>query len=356
MTDIVSTFIKNKNIDQKKELIPKDVDKIIRRFNSNTNITSFFIKDSEIEGFENNNLSPNNNKKNYSSKEFNNYTEHKVNVIRKMNNNNYLNFNSLKNDKKLIPINSTPYSQKINKIHKITKINNIINSLIETHKNENKLVSYRDKNYTNKYPIENSISPVNYIKYNLQKSPLDLSSYNGIRKLMKEIGKMEDNKKPIINMVKKVRFINTHKIESDHLNFAENENNRQYKKYLEMLRQTKKNGSFHFNHSFSQNKKRFQYYELYQNISNKAYKNNINKSFEENKTELPKINKSRSRIDAYNEKNINKFIPFDTRIDSLLRLTKKNEAKVKELSKEHQKMMEQINNVYKPDLNLYDCI
>ena len=39
MSDIVSTFIKNKNIDQRKESIPKDVDKIIRRFKFKNNIT-----------------------------------------------------------------------------------------------------------------------------------------------------------------------------------------------------------------------------------------------------------------------------------------------------------------------------
>jgi hypothetical protein len=175
---------------------------------------------------------------------------------------------------------------------------------------------------------------------------------------MKEIGKIEDNKKPIINMVKKVKFINTHKIELDHLNFSENENNRQDKKYIEMLKQIKRNGSFHFNHSYSQKKKRFQNYELYQNISNKTYRKIRDKPFEENKTQFPKINKSKSksRIDVYNEKNINKninkFIPFDTRIDNLLKLSKKNEAKVKEMSKEHQKMMKEINEIHKSDLNL----
>mgnify|MGYP006873037867 CR=1 FL=1 len=280
-------------------------------------------------------------------------------MIGEMNNN----FNCPKNHKKLFPINSTPYSKKINKIHKITKINNIINDLIETKKSENKLISYTDKKYTNKYPIEKSISPVNYIKYNLQKNPLDLSSYNGINKLMKEIGKIEDNKKPIINMVKKVKFIDTHKIESEHLNFTENEDIKQNKKYIEMLnplkvKQAKKNASFHFNHSFSQNNKRYHNYELYQNISKRAYGNNVEKSFEENKSEFPKINKSRSRINLYNEKNNNEFIPFDTRIDSLLKLSRKNVAKIKEMSKEHEKMMKQIYKIHKSDLNLnsYECI
>ena len=356
MSDIISTFIKDKNIDKGKELNSKDVDKIIKRFKSNTNIGSIFIKSNQIENLKSENLSPNNNKENCLLNELINSTEHKMNMKRNMNNNNY--FNCLKNDKKIFPLKSTPYSQKLNKIHKITKINNIINSLIETKKNENKLVSYTAKKLLNKYPIEKSISPVNYIKYNLLKNPLDLSSYIGINKLMKEVGKIEDNKKPIINMIKKVKLINIHKIESEHLNFTENEDNRQYKNFLEMFKQTKKKGSFHFNHSFSHNKKRFQNYELYQNITKRTYKNYIDKSFEENKSELPKINKSRSRIKIYNEKNINEFIPFDTRINSLLKLSKKNEAKVKEMSKEHQKMIEQINKVHKSDLNLnlYDCI
>ena len=356
MSDIVSTFIKNKDIDQRKELDSKDVDKIIKRFKSNTNITSILIKNNQIEDYKNKNLSPNYNNKNYLSNEFNNSTDHKVDMIRNVNNNNY--FNCLKNNKKLFPLNSTPYSQKLSKIHKIKKINNLINSLIETPKNENKLFSYRAIIHKKKYPIENSISPINYIKYNLQKSPLDLSSYSGITKLMKHIGNIENNKKPIINMVKKVKFINTHKIESEHLNFSESENNRLHKKYIEMFKQTKKNGSFHFNHSFSQNKKRFQNYKLYQNIPNKTYRNNIDKSFEENKSELPKINKNRSRIEVYNKKKFNEFIPFDIRINNLLKLSKKNEAKAKEMSKEHQKMMEQINKINQSDLNLnlYDCI
>ena len=165
-----------------------------------SDIISMFIKNNQIEDYKNKNLSPNYNNKNYLSNEFNNSTDHKVDMIRNVNNNNY--FNCLKKNKKLFPLNSTPYSQKLNKIHKIKKINNLINSLIETPKNENKLFSYRAIIHKKKYPIENSISPINYIKYNLLKSKLDLSSYNGINKLMKEIGKIEDNKMPIINMVK----------------------------------------------------------------------------------------------------------------------------------------------------------
>ena len=355
MSDIVSSFIKNKNIEQEKESNSKDVDKIIRKFKSNTNIASI-LNDSKIENFKNQNLSQNKNQKNNLSNEFNNSTESTSYMIKNVNNNNY--FNCSKNDKKLFPFNSKSNSQKINKIQKITKINNIINSLIET-KNEKKLVSYREKGYINKYPIENSISPVNYIKYNLQKSPLDLSSYNGINKLMEQFGNIEDNKKPIINMVKKAKFINTHKIELDHLNFTENEDNIQYNKYTEMLKQLKKTGTFHFNHGFSPNKKRFKNYKLYKFLLNRTYRKNIDKSFEENKNEFPIIYKSRSRINIYNEKNIKKLIPFDTRINSLLKLSQKNFTKVKEMSKEHQKMMNKINNkVHKSELNLnlYDCI
>lgn len=320
-------------------------------FNNKYNNSSFFFNESKNFNKEESNFDNYHKKILLPKKNSRNNNENNINISTDSPNNKSYN-NYIQNNLKLKPIESfTSYKEFNNisrnkKINKLIKINNIIDSLINSNKKDNgkKLYSYIDRlqKFKNKFPIENSISPIQYIKYNLQKNPEE-SLNNGINKLMKESGKINDIKEYENNLIKKVIDINNKNINMDHLN-SENEENIYKKRYEEIIKQTRNYSSFHFNkNKLQQNKIKLKKYSPYQNILDKTYRIYLDKNFGENKIDFNDITENKNQIEKNLEKNIQNYISFDKRVNYILNLSKKTENNVNEKSKEHEKMLNKIS-------------
>ena len=232
----------------------------------------------------------------------------------------------------------------INKIKSEIKVNKIINLLLNS---ENKVNLKRFNSHIkkqNRFPKEKMIDPIHYIKYNLQKDPFDFSLYKGINNIMNEIGKTDRNKEYEINLIKRARDINNKKIEVDHLNIPNSENNLYKRKYEDMMKQTKHYESFHFNiNDYLQN--RIKKNSHLQNIFDKTYKFHLDKK-DGNKRYIfdeRKIRTNKRQIDF--ETKYKEFISFDKRINNILNLSKQTEKNVNQKSKEHEKMINRINSI-----------
>ena len=260
------------------------------------------------------------------------------------------NFNDSYQNLKLVHNNNLYDKININKQNREMKINKIINSLLNPPKKVDKanskiFNSLIKKDIKNKYPKEKMIDPIHYIKYNFQKYPMDKSLYKGINNLIKEVGKNENNKRAELNMIKRARDISNRKIETDHLKVPNSENNLYKQKYEDMINQTKHYESFHFNRNNYLNNK-LRKYSPYQSILDRTYKIYLDKEFGEKRNDfnLSYLNNDKRKINLESN-NISEYIPFDTKVNNILKFSKQTEKNVNLKSKEHEKMINNINKI-----------
>ena len=247
----------------------------------------------------------------------------------------------------LLPIKQLNSYEKINsnKKNRQMEIDKILNSLTNNTNNFNKLLlSNKKERKKSDFPNEKMIDQKHYIKYNLLKNPLDKSLYKGINSFMKENG---DNE--ITNLLKRAKAINDSRVEIGHLDVHDSDNNIYKKKYEDLISQTKNYESFHFNkNKLTYNKLRK--YSPYQNILDRMYKIYLHNHFP-NQRQIQdfnyiEANKNQIKLDINFEKNIDKYISFDTRINNILKLSKYTENNVNQKSKEHEIMINKINQLY----------
>ena len=294
-------------------------------------------------------LSRKNNENKTFIEQSNNFSEERNDINKYFNDNNIIkstrtdttnecdNYN--RTNEKLMLVKPLNLYEKINnnKINRQNKINNIINSLLNENYKKPNLFSKKDEN-KNKYPIEKMISPMEYIKYNLKKSPLDTSLYKGINNIMKDFG--NNNKDYEINLLKKARDMSNNKINISNLSFGNNENNIYKKQYEDMIKQSNYFNPSNFN--FNEKnilKKKIKKYTPYKNILEQSYRLYLNKEFGYKNDENKKIKFKFG-------KNIGKYISFDTRVNNILNLSKQSEINANEKSKIHQKMINNIDRTF----------
>ena len=247
----------------------------------------------------------------------------------------------------LLPIKQLNSYEKINsnKKNRQMEIDKILNSLTNNTNNMNKLLlSNKKERKKSDFPNEKMIDQKHYIKYNLLKNPLDKSLYKGINSFMKENG---DN--DITNLLNRAQAINASRTEIGHLDVPDSDNNIYKKKYEDMISQTKNYESFHFNkNKLTYNKLRK--YNPYQKTLDRTYKIYLNNNFPNQRQKQDfnfiEANKNQIKLDINFEKNIDKYISFDTRINNILKLSKHTENNVNQKSKEHEIMINKINQLY----------
>lgn len=293
----------------------------------------------------------------FSSKENNcneesNNNNYKTNNSKIIDNNEANNLNKKDNndDIKILKLKALNPSQKkiIKKIIHENKIKKIIDSLLNSSKkdNYNRFISETKSEEKIRFPKEKMIDPIRYIRCNMQKDQMDKSLYRQIESLMKDGGKKSISKEYEINLLKKANYINNNHIDINHLNIPDNENNLYKKKYEDMIKQTKYYESFHFNKKDYLHRK-LKKYLPYQNILDRTYKTYLYKDREfgykrQNFNDIiKKKNKSKIKL----EKNINEYIPFDTRLNNIIKSSKETEKNATQKSKEHEKMIKKINKI-----------
>ena len=116
-----------------------------------------------------------------------------------------------------------------------------------------------------------------------------------------------------------------------------------------MISQTKNYESFHFNkNKLTYNKLRK--YSPYQKILDRMYKIHLHNHFPNQRQiqdfNFIEANKNQIKLDINFEKNIDKYISFDTRINNILKISKHTQNNVNQKSKEHEIMINKINQLY----------
>ena len=222
------------------------------------------------------------------------------------------------------------------------EVNKIMDSLIHKEpidENKNKYRKIQKKKI--KFPKEKSIDPINYIKYNLQKNPFNKKLYKGYNTIMKIQGKTHLKEDYENNMIKKASDIYSLKLDSDHLDAPLDEAKKYKKSYEDLIKdQTRTYKSFNFN----RNKKSPQIKKVnpYQKLLDNNYKIYFNKKFNLTKENSEKMH-NKTKMGVYFEKNIEKYISFDKRLNNILMISRNNEENACKKSKEHEKMLDKID-------------
>jgi hypothetical protein len=104
--------------------------------------------------------------------------------------------------------------------------------------------------------------------------------------------------------------------------------------------QTRTYKSFNFN----RNKKSPQIKKVnpYQKLLDNNYKIYFNKKFNLTKENSEKMH-NKTKMGVYFEKNIEKYISFDKRLNNILMISRNNEENACKKSKEHEKMLDKID-------------
>ena len=218
------------------------------------------------------------------------------------------------------------------------EVNKIINSLINSTESENRN-KYNIQKKIKRFPREKSIDPINQIKYNLQYNPHDRKLYKGINEAMKQLGKSPLKDEYENDLIQKASEIINLKVESDHIEAPLGEAKIYLKKFEDMINQTKRYKSFQFNKNKSLEKKiTVKKYKPEMKILDKTYKIYFNKKFG-----IKKKLKNKGKIDTELEKNIDKYISFDRRINNILYISKNTEDNINKKSMEHKDMLNKFN-------------
>jgi hypothetical protein len=239
------------------------------------------------------------------------------------------------------------YSTKRKKVANSLEVNNIVNSLTNPVKNISDKSD--DAHQMTSFPKERSIDPISYIKYNLQNNPNDKNLYKGINKVMKQLGKSYMKEEYESNLIKKASDVNYLKIDNEHIQAPLGEAKKYKKKYEDLINQTKIFKSFYFNKSETPQKKEKIKYNPNRKILDKIYKiyfdNKIGSTDEKKKAEK-KNNKNKTKIELELEKNMEKYVSFDTRINVVLLASKNTEESVNQKFREHEEMLNKINYLF----------
>ena len=239
------------------------------------------------------------------------------------------------------------YSTKRKKVSNSLEVNNIVNSLISPEKNMSD--KSKEANLETSFPKERSIDPISYIKYNLQNNPNDKHLYKGINKVMKQLGKSYIKEEYESNLIKKASDVNYLKIDNEHIQAPLGEAKKYKQKYEDLINQTKLFKSFYFNKNETPQKKEKIKYNPHKKILDKIYKvyfdNKIGSNDEKKKVEK-KYNKKKTKIELDLEKNMEKYVSFDTRINVVLLASKNTEESVNQKFREHEEMLNKINYLF----------
>ena len=239
------------------------------------------------------------------------------------------------------------YSTKRKKMANSLEVNNIVNSL--TNPVNNISDKSNDTLQMTSFPKERSIDPISYIKYNLQNNPNDKNLYKGINKVMKQLGKSYMKEEYESNLIKKASDVNYLKIDNEHIQAPLGEAKKYKKKYEDLINQTKIFKSFYFNKNETPQKKEKIKYNPHKKILDKIYKvyfDNKIGSTDEKKNVEKKNNKSKTKIELELEKNMEKYVSFDTRINVVLLASKNTEESVNQKFREHEEMLNKINYLF----------
>lgn len=222
------------------------------------------------------------------------------------------------------------------------EVNKIMDSLIHKEPNDENKNKYRKiQKKKIKFPKEKSIDPINYIKYNLQKYPFNKKLYKGYNTIMKIQGRNHLKEDYENNMIKKASDIYSLKLDSDHLDAPLDEARKFKKNYEDLIKdQTRTYKSFNFNKSVKS--PHIKKVNPYQKLLDKNYKIYFNKKFNLTKENSEKKH-NQTKMGVYFEKNIDKYISFDKRLNNILLLSKNNEDNACKKSKEHEKMLDKID-------------
>ena len=256
-----------------------------------------------------------------------------------------LNINSFlkreKGDSKILNI----QSKKNTKNKNMNKINQIVNFLINSPLSNNTKNIYSKPIEKNRFPREKMIDPLYYIKYNINMTPKNENSSNGLRDYLKEIEKnidLDDNKPYFLSNIKDINY---GKIHVEHSNFSQSKIEANYK---ELLTKTKTYKNF----KFSRN----------EDNSYIIKKNKIKKNVKENERKKKKSiirdkfiklldyqNKKKGIIFRGNnmDKTFMKYISFDERMDNILNSSRQTQYSINKKSKYHESLINKINNIYK---------
>ena len=239
------------------------------------------------------------------------------------------------------------YSTKKKKVANSLEVNNIVNSLISPEKNMSD--KSKEANLETSFPKERSIDPISYIKYNLQNNPNDKHLYKGINKVMNQLGKSYIKEEYESNLIKKASDVNNLKIDNEHIQAPLGEAKKYKQKYEDLINQTKIFKSFYFNKNETPQRKEKIKYNPHRKILDKIYKvyfdNKIRPNDEKKKEEI-KDNKNKTKIEKELEKNMEKYVSFDTRINVVLLASKNTEESVNQKFREHEEMLNKINYLF----------
>ena len=242
------------------------------------------------------------------------------------------------------------YSTQRKKMANSLEVNNILNSL--TNPVNNISNKSNDRYQMTSFPKERSIDPISYIKYNLQNNPNDKNLYKGINKVMKQLGKSYMEEEYESNLIKKASDVNNLKIDNEHIQAPLGEAKKYKKKYEDLINQTKIFKSFYFNKNGTPQKKEKIKYNPHKKILDKIYKiyfdNKIGSTDEKKKAEKKnnKNSKNKTKIELDLEKNMEKYVSFDTRINVVLLASKNTEESVNQKFREHEEMLNKINYLF----------
>ena len=236
-------------------------------------------------------------------------------------------------------------SKKNTKNKNMNKINQIVNFLINSPLSNNTKNIYSKPIEKNRFPREKMIDPLYYIKYNINMTPKNENSSNGLRDYLKEIEKnidLDDNKPYFLSNIKDINY---GKIHVEHSNFSQSKIEANYK---ELLTKTKTYKNF----KFSRN----------EDNSYIIKKNKIKKNVKENERKKKKSiirdkfiklldyqNKKKGIIFRGNnmDKTFMKYISFDERMDNILNSSRQTQYSINKKSKYHESLINKINNIYK---------
>ena len=222
------------------------------------------------------------------------------------------------------------------------EVNKIMDSLIHKETidiNKNKYRKILPKKI--KFPKEKSIDPINYIKYNLQRYPFNIKLYKGYKTIMKIQGRNNLKGDYENNVLKKASDIYSLKLDSEHLDAPLDEAKKYKKNYEDLINdQTRTYKSFIFNKN--EKTPQIKRVNLNQKLLDKNYNIYFNKKFNLTKENSEKKH-NKTKMGVFFEKNIDKYISFDKRLNNILMLSKNNEDNACKKSKDHEEMLDKID-------------
>ena len=172
--------------------------------------------------------------------------------------------------------------------------------------------------------------------------PYNIKLYKGYKTIMEIQGRNDVKGDYENNMIKKASDIYSMKLDSEHLDAPLDEAKIYKKNYEDLIKgQTRTYKSFNFN----KNEKPPQIkrvVNLNQKLLDKNYKLYFNKKFNLIK-ENSETKHNKTKMGVFFEKNIDKYISFDKRLNNILILSKNNADNACKKSKEHEKMLDKID-------------